>query len=399
MPVAYATVLVGNAPLLEFELTPFCRTLISSIVVSLSCTLPAVVRSQSGVAARAHANNANASVLPEADAEALELKLFKTSQALLQDPQNPELLLQKGIYLSSLGRLQAAFEVFDGLRQSHPNHPAPYANLASVYARWGRLEEARQMLLKSDNLQGNSFQTQLSLASVNLELALAALNRANQLNPGDTATRQKLQALEKYLADSSQAAFAQAGGAPSAPLTTDADARRRPANMSPPAKARIASTMATKRDRLTLGAPNLGDTPSLLETQAPVQTPVESASLALPAAVDPRKPEILKSVGVWANAWATRSYSDYVALYSVNFRPADGITREAWARRKRVVMEKTNRIQVDLKVNKVKFVGDTAFVNLSQKYRSDRYSDNGNKELQFALEEGSWKILSERTTK
>lgn len=371
----------------------FSRTLIASMVFALMGAAPSVAISQAGAASM----RSGTGTAPASDVEATELKLFKVSQALLQDPQNPELLLQKGSYLSSLERLQAAFDVFDALRQAYPHHPAPYANLASVYARWGRFEEARQMLLKSDLAQGNRVQTQLNLAAVNLELALAALNKASQLNPGDRSTQQKVKALEKYLADTDSASFATSGN-PSRQATTEAGLQRAAKDKSNPtagskAGASMVSPPVNARDRLTLAAPDLGD----VARPPPSVTQADSKVMAIPLTTDARKQEILKSVMAWANAWTSRSYSDYMTFYGTNFRPAGDLSRDVWAQHKKVTMEKASRIHVDLKISRVTFTETTATVILSQKYRSDRYADSGRKELLWVREEGHWKIAEEKT--
>jgi tetratricopeptide (TPR) repeat protein len=343
------------------------------------------------------------SELPQSDVEAIELKLFNVTQSLLQDPQNPELLLQKGIHLSALGRLQDAFDVFEALRANYPNHPAPYANLASVYARWGKLEEARQMLLKSDALQGNRFQTQLSLASVNLELALAALNKANQINPGDRTTELKLRALEKYLSDANKSTFPT--NSMGNERAMDSGARRIPQDMAPSstAKPRVIEAVTRKKDRLSLTALEADDVNKPQATQS-TQTGGATAAAATTgnssgdAVPDVRRQEVVKTLESWAKSWTNRSYSDYAALYATSFQPSDGSPKEAWFKRKQALMEKNNFIQVELKVSSIRFSGDKATVQLTQRYKSDRYTDTSRKELVLSAEDGTWKILREKAS-
>ncbi len=314
--------------------------------------------------------------------DANELKLFSVSQTLLQDPQNPELLLKKGVLLFELGKIQAALEIFESLRIAFPKHPAPYANLASLYARLGRLEESRQMLMVSDSLQGNRFQTQLSLASVNLGLALAALGKANDLNPNDVATQRKLRSLEKYIAESNKEPFS-----PNANQATKLANRGSSINQESylqPSKAvtqRQINNTALARDRLSL---------SIVDAETQDQT------IAPGSNDEVQKAQVLKVIAVWGKAWTQRAYSDYLASYSAGFQPPDGMERAVWADRKQAVMEKAKYIKVELKVSSVQIVGSTATVKLSQHYRSDRHSDFSRKELTLGVEEGDWKILAEK---
>lgn len=365
------------------------------------------------VAAQPSRNVRSMGDLQQADIESIELKLFNANQALLTDPTNPELLLQKGIHLSALGRLQPAFEVFEGLRQGYPDHPAPYANLASIYGRWGKFEEARQMLLKADSLQANKFQTQISLASVNLELALAALTKANRINPGDRSTELKLRALERYINDSNRASFPATGFSVPAPVI-DSNPRRIPSDMTPTsARQRTQELVEPKkdrRDRLTLSATEAPSTapPKNSATQdggrgasaAAVRNPAinPGSGLRIAIAPDARKQDVIATTDRWARAWASRSYAEYIALYSSKFKPADGISVETWARRKKALMEKASFIQIDLQVRLVRFTGDIATVNMVQRYKSDQFTDSTKKILVLVEEDDGWRILRESSS-
>lgn len=395
---------------MEFGLTSTCRNRIVWIalvgaIVAACVTLPATAQSMRSTGD-----------LPQADKETIELKLFNTSQALLSDPSNPELLLQKGIQLSALGRLQPAFEVFEGLRNNYPDHPAPYANLASIYGRWGKFEEARQMLLKADSLQANKFQTQLSLASVNLELALAALTKANRINPGDRATELKLRALERYITDSNRTSFPTTGFT-SPVATVDSNPRRIPSDMTATsARQRALEPVDRKkdqRDRLTLSAAEAGVTPALKSAMASDAAPGTKSALArdsvnsainlgnglkLAIAPDARKQDVIATTDRWATAWTNRAFADYLAVYSPRFKPADGVSMEAWSRRKKALMDKASFIQVDVQIGLIRFAGDIATVNLVQRYKSDNFTDATKKILVLAEEEGTWRILRESSS-
>ena len=362
----------------------FGKVLILSALITM-LLLPAAGSSQVVVP------KSDGAPVPGLDVPDTELKLFKLTQLLLQDPQNPALLLQKGVYLSELGLLVAAFDTFDALRLAFPEQPAPYANLAAIYARWGRLEEARQMLIKSDALQANRYQTHLSLASVNLELALVSLNKANEIKPGDPATQSKLRALEKYLAESNKVSAQPTGQSVPGPVASASPSRVAQSAPSEKVERVPARSSRTSRDRLKLDV--LDSTQSDLQVKpvAPTLPPSDSG-----VSQDPRKAEILRALESWTLAWTQQSYENYLSHYSAAFKPAEGATRDAWALRKRTLMEKAKYIRIDLKISEIQFDGPVATVWLSQKYRSNRYADFGHKELKLKLEEGAWKILAEK---
>ena len=336
------------------------------------------------------------SPVPGLDVSNTENKLFALSQLLLTDPGRAEHLLLKGVYLTELGRLRAAFDIFDSLRTDFPEHPAPYANLAAVYARWGRLEDARQMLLKSDALTGNRHLTQMNLASVNLALALAALNKAIELKPDDAGTKLKLRSLEKYLAESSTPKVpdrqSQADGV-SASLepTSTLPPSSRSAMTSAPNPNRTLKALEAPRDRLKLG---LLDDNSAHEANHEASGNARKQESPSPLAKNDRS-TVVKAIEAWSEAWARKSYDDYIACYSTRFQPSDGSTWDSWARRKQDLMDKAKYIQLDVKIAEIQIDRVTATVRLTQKYRSNRYRDQVTKELKLQFENNRWLILAE----
>ncbi|TXT40139.1 MAG: hypothetical protein FD135_1533 [Comamonadaceae bacterium] len=334
--------------------------------------------------------------------EALELELFNVSQRLLQDPTNPQLLLQKGIYLSDLGRLQAAFDIFESLRVAFPDHPVPYNNLASIYARWGKLEDARQMLLKSRTLEANQVQTHLSIATVNIGLALDALSQARALKPTDIATQKKIRLLESYLTESSKinaTSLAQEGaGVDSKPNATGVVQDDK--SKSAPRVSRKKSQRASKgsQDRLKLDTfdDDWVDSANTQKTAASTQASSPPQPGVAISAPDARRAELREVVQSWSKSWSQQDYGSYQGYYSDKFQPSDGTTRSAWAERKKLLMTQAKYIRVTLNITDIQVTGDHATVLLDQKYKSDRYADRQHKELRMQLEAGQWKILSEK---
>ncbi len=324
------------------------------------------------------------------DVKTTELQLEKLSEWLLQDPQNPQLLLQKGIYLSDLGKLQAAFDIFEGLRVAFLNQPEPYINLASVYARWGQLDEARNMLMKSSALQGDRLQTQISLASVHMELALEALKKAREIQPGDTQTQARLRALEKFMAEPAAAIFL-ANGPAGATQTKSLDKARTVTTPTPPRRERPQRNQVTqpRGDQLQLESLDLSADPPVLGSG----TARESASIEDAA----RQGEVQAALRSWLKAWSARSFEAYITHYSAAFEPSDGTDLQAWKQRRKTRIESTRSIRVDMRILSLQVEGPMASVRIQQTYRSDRYADKARKDLLLRLEGRQWKLLSERT--
>ena len=359
--------------------------------------LAGLLASHTQVSGQTFNETVDTSPVPGLDVTDTENKLFALSQLLLKEPERPDYLLQKGVYLTELGRLRASFDIFESLRVDFPEHPAPYANLAAVYARWGRLEEARQMLLKADSLTGNRHLTQMNLASVNLALALAALNKASELKPNDASTQLKLRSLEKYLADSSAdmapiAKLREYG--PSSQSKSLAQPQARPTTGLPTAPAtadRSPKPAEVPRDRLKLSA---------LDDIDPVDVNSGTARGEVKRGLPPTlaqgdKSAVAKAIESWSDAWTSKSFEDYMACYSNSFQPGDGNTRDEWSKRKQILMNKAKFIQLNVKISDIRFDQQTATVRLVQKYRSNRYKDQVTKELKLQFENSRWMIVAE----
>lgn len=329
-----------------------------------------------------------AEVLPVAglDMKATELQLEKLSEVLLQDPQNPQLLLQKGIYLSDSGKLQSAFDIFDSLRVRFPDQPAPYVNLASIYARWGQLDEARDMLMKSSALQNDRLQTQLSLASVHMGLAFAALTKAREINPGDTVTQTRLQALEKFMAE------------PSA-LTPHANVQASTTGPKSLGKPDIVKAQRERPKRNSHNRPQVDQLKleSLDLSVDPPELRSDNAQVSTGSTNKAGQDEVQATLKSWIKAWSAGSFEAYATHYSPAFEPSDGTDLQTWKQRRKTLIESASFIQVDIRILSLQMEGPMASVRIQQTYRSDRYADKVRKDLLLRLEGSQWKLLSERT--
>lgn len=325
----------------------------------------------------------------------LELRLLTINQAINENPGNPELQLKKGVYLLELGRTQQAVDVFEALRQAYPNHPAPYINLASAYAQQGRLEEARQMLIKSDGLQSGRYQTHLSLASVNIGLALSSIRKAAELRPGDPVTERKVREIEQLLVKVNSTAYSgsgpavQSGDAPVVgPAARNATSGERE---QPSARLQTVKPAPARREaRLTLAPvelPASGAGPEAVRPSEPAQGVAE--------ADDGGRAAVIRTIESWSQAWSLRNPEGYLQHYSAAFRPKGGGSRETWEQRRQLVIGKASFIQVEVRISRIRIQGNRAHVLLTQRYKSDQHSDTTRKELVLALENGQWRIVAE----
>ena len=311
---------------------------------------------------------------------AISEQLLAISQQLLLDPQNPALLLKKGVLLANAGRTQEAMEIFNDLRRQFPQQAAPYVNLASIYAQLGRIEEARQMLISADKLQTDRYATQLGLASLNLELALQAYDTAMSLRPGDPVVQKRREGLSKLLGS---AAGISAISNPTKPQNPTA-------NSNPLS---VADNVPPLENQQVHGAVPDRLTPAV----APVAEQEVSSQAADAGGKDvPQEQAIRRVLDDWAKAWSDKSFTGYSAQYSKEYKTGRSVPLSQWLERKRKLIEQAKHIQVDIKIESVRINNGIATVRMQQAYQSDIYSDKHQKDVQLQQQDGKWKIISEK---
>lgn len=110
--------------------------------------------------------------------------------------------------------------------------------------------------------------------------------------------------------------------------------------------------------------------------------------------------ELAKPLSDWQNAWQSQDIEAYLAAYSADFSPANGMPHAAWVqnRRDRVLAPK----QIRLSVEQVSFSETTpgrAESRFIQNYRNGRYADQSEKRIGWVKQDGRWLIESESTGK
>ncbi len=100
----------------------------------------------------------------------------------------------------------------------------------------------------------------------------------------------------------------------------------------------------------------------------------------------------------WARAWTEQRVDDYLRFYARDFQPPHGLDRSVWQAQRRARILRPRQIEVQLSALEVEPIdARRARVSFDQSYRSDNYSDRVGKSLELILEDGTWKILAERS--
>ncbi len=115
-------------------------------------------------------------VAQERNAEAREA----IEQMLERNPEAPGVRLLQGVLYAREGNLVEAVAVFESLRDDHPTMFEAHNNLAVLYAKLGRLDDARTALIAALELRSDAV-IYANLGDVYMKLAERAYERAHEL--------------------------------------------------------------------------------------------------------------------------------------------------------------------------------------------------------------------------
>jgi tetratricopeptide (TPR) repeat protein len=126
--------------------------------------------------------------------------LADLDKRIASNPHDIQAKFKRGTVLAQLGRDDDAIREFVELTQAYPELPEPYNNLAALYAKHGRYEEARAALetaVKANPGFGLAYE---NLGDLYLRLAAEAYKRAQKIGRTSGATGQRLADIEKIVA-------------------------------------------------------------------------------------------------------------------------------------------------------------------------------------------------------
>jgi len=248
--------------------------------------------------------------------------------------------------------------------------PEPYNNLAVLYASQGQYEKARVALESSIRTHPSYATAHENLGDIYAKLASQAYDKALQLDSSNTGAKTKLAMISELIGSG-----ARTGRAP---------ARTEPAKPAEVAAAKV---------------------PSVAKATAAASTEPKVVA-ARPAAEAPAKPaggrandsdELIKTVHAWANAWAKKDVTGYLAYYAKEFKPPKGEARGDWEKSRRQRINAPKKIEVAIESPRVTLDADnSARVTFRQNYRSDVVKTSGTKTLVMVKSDGKWKIREER---
>jgi tetratricopeptide (TPR) repeat protein len=289
---------------------------------------------------------------------------------LATDPNSAEGLFLQGVLLVELRRAEEASTVFARLIELHPQLPEPYNNLAVIQAADGDYEGAVATLRRSLRTHSSYHTAYENLTKIYTQLASEAYGKALDSEPVERPDVVELVLLGNLelseeadeMAASATPEAAPKAGAPPAPAQTPEPA--------PPAE-QVVAEMAAEPEEVE-------------EASAGTETPAADT--------------VAPFVDSWRKAWQEQQVDEYLASYSMDFKPSNGLSRERWAQRRRSRLRAPEFIRVTLAyLDEPKVEGTTASIRFLQSYESNTFQDRITKTLVLGWEEEGWKILEERS--
>jgi len=100
----------------------------------------------------------------------------------------------------------------------------------------------------------------------------------------------------------------------------------------------------------------------------------------------------------WKNAWKSADVTRYLAAYSSDFTPPEGMDLATWKKKRTASLTRPKFIHITIKDPVVELLTDNhLLITFTQDFESDTYQDSVIKILTMVLETGSWKIREERS--
>ncbi|PHV12589.1 L,D-transpeptidase Cds6 family protein [Chitinimonas sp. BJB300] len=347
-------------------------------------------------------------------ADALKL----ADQGLVKKPRDARLRLLKGNALASLGRVNEAIEIYTGLTRDYPTLPEPYNNLAALYAQQGQLDKARTTLQIALQTNPTYAAAHTNLTDVYAKLAAQAYEKALQRDVVErsqsTPARQptpaggsaKLVLVQDLLSRNATAPVVQVSNhaahatpTPSLPPVKSADKPQTslPAAVTPPPSKPVAVVSTTVPAKPVPAASPVPPVKAVEKTPPkPADKPpvVEKPADKAKDSSDTEQ-QVHKSVLAWADAWASKRVSVYLASYTKSFKPA-GQSRSDWEQQRRERINAAKKITVKLDKLRIKLDDDRATVRFVQRYTSDRLDSSTGKTLILERNGSRWLIVEER---
>ncbi len=282
-----------------------------------------------------------------ADQGQTAVALDRVNTFIAANPKNPQGLFMKGVLLAEQGRREEAIKVFTDVTEKFPNLPEPYNNLAVLYADQGQFDKARKALETAIKTHPSYATAHENLGDIYARMASEAYGKALQLDTANTRAQGKLSLIKDLFGTGNKTTIA----------------------ANEPAK--NVKTMPIAYDI----------PPEAKKTNTNASTGAHEA--------------ITATINDWAQAWSNKKVDNYLAYYGASFKPAKGMSRQAWEQQRQERISKPSKISVEISDLKIESFANTATAKFKQSYRADGKPIRTSKTLLMKRDGDNWYIVEE----
>jgi len=107
-----------------------------------------------------------------------------------------------------------------------------------------------------------------------------------------------------------------------------------------------------------------------------------------------KKESVVRTINQWMAAWSAKDMDKYALFYATNFF-SEGMNKQSWVKRKRMLADKYDFIRVSGKEFQIELRKKICEVSFFQEYESSVFTTQGTKKLKLVNKGGLWKIYQE----
>jgi len=326
--------------------------------------------------------------------------LAQTRVLLKADPGSISALFLKAQIESEKQQIDQAIETYKTLILLDASHLQAYNNLAALYAQQGKLVLASETLEQAIRTDPVYTTIHANLRAIYMDMSKKHYRQALKLKPEQSTTQIASIDLsdntDQILSEEVHAVPQSIQAAINTTTVSNTVTSKRRALPTIEINEPVAIVEKKQNKRIS--------TQPKKQAVAPAPAPIKVVTKPVPVAkpkskAEPKKDptlEVKKSLLAWANAWSNRDVKRYVSAYQQNYAPK-GKTHKDWVAGRGWNFKNKKYIKVSLSTIRIEAKSNRYRATLKQRYESDTYKDEVNKEILFRLENGQWKIEKEAT--
>lgn len=132
----------------------------------------------------------------------------------------------------------------------------------------------------------------------------------------------------------------------------------------------------------------------------PASPPAPNITIVAQPDIAASRKDVVEALKAWMAAWSGKNIQAYLDMYVPTFRPASGVSHDAWVAQRKSIIERSGQISIDIAEIKVEMKEPKkAIASFRQDYRSASHQSVVQKTLEWEEIGGRWRISREVSEK